>query len=142
MKRRSKILASIAGIIAAAVAFSGDGLKWRGRTFAQVASGTEIPQPIRAYLKMDDHGRRGVAEPGQPFETTDVDINGLPNRRLFAAGHSGTKWLVILDCGGYSRQFKAYLFDGVALEGQWILMWYRNATVASLVNNPGWEESR
>lgn len=132
--------AAAVSLLAAFAVLGGEGFSWHGEVFAPVHSKAEIPQPIRAYLKMDAEGRAGVAEPGQQFEETDVVLKDLPNRRLFAAGRNGARWLVILECGGYSPQFSAYLFDGAAPKGHWTLGWHRDAFLASILNDRGWEE--
>lgn len=131
---------AVASLLAAFAVLGAESFSWRGEAFAPGHSKAEIPQPIRAYLKMDVEGRVGVAEPGQQFEETDVNIKDLPNRRLFAAGRNGARWLVILECGGYSPQFSAYLFDGGAPQGHWTLLWQRDALLASILNDRDWQE--
>jgi hypothetical protein len=141
MKRLTLIPATILGIFAANIVPAAEGVPWAGAIYSQVGGKAELPEPIRAHLKMDAAGRDGVADIGQPFEETDVHIDDLPSRQLLGAGRSGNKWLVILDHGGYSRMFEAYLFDGARLEKHWALLWRRNQTFASVVTNDEWKLS-
>jgi len=138
MKRLTLIPATIVGLFAAIVVTASESVTWAGEIYSQVQGKAEIPEPIRAHLKMDTAGRDGVADIGHPFEETDVIMDNLPNRQLLGAARSGEKWLVILDHGGYSRMFEAYLFDGARLKKHWTLFWLRNQTFASVVTNGDW----
>lgn len=139
MERLTQVHTIVALIFASALAYASEGVSWDDRVYSQVEGKAEIPEPIRAHLRMDETGLHGVAEADQPFNETDVVTDRtLPFRRLLGAGRSGEYWLVIFDHGGYSRVFEAYVFRGSRLEKQWKHFWRPNQTFASITTSDKW----
>ena len=139
MNRRPKLQAMAALILAAAVAYATGSVSWQNRVYLPVEGKSAIPDPIRAYLKMDQVGLHGVAEAEEPFNASDlVTDSTLPFRRLVGVGRGGEYWLVVLDHGGFSRVFEAYLFRGSRLEKRWKHFWRPQQTFASIMASDEW----
>lgn len=51
-----------------------------------------------------------LSDVGEPFNPTDV-VDRRPNRRLVLAGHSGSKWFIAYERGGYTHYLKLVIFD-------------------------------
>lgn len=68
--------------------------------FVVVRTVTTIPASVQATLVGHDK-RSGMANPGQPFQQTDVIFGPLPRRRLIFAGVSTHYCLVCDEYGGF-----------------------------------------
>jgi hypothetical protein len=96
--------------LAAFSAFASESSHWRGHEFHEIASLAAIPQAIQRQLDVGAHGISGVADKGRPFNITDEVDDGLPMRRLLAAGQDGNTWLVALERGGRGYSVQVFLF--------------------------------
>jgi hypothetical protein len=95
----------------------------RTEQFAPVVKVGDLPEDVRGALK-ELFGGRGLelAEPGAPFQKTDVLVlPRLPSRRLIHAGCSADHCLVYYERGGFDHVHHIALvrFDGTSarLEG-------------------------
>ena len=70
--------------------------------FAHVQSLGELPLGVQQALGVGAAGvfRGGIAEPGQPFNSTDVLMMGLPSRRLKQAQVNARCAIVEIEQGG------------------------------------------
>ena len=84
---------------------------------------SDLPDPIQSLV-----ARGGkVADPGQDFEPSDDMGNpGLPRRRMVLAGHSGGKWFVWIDHGGFDRHNDIFGFTRLVEKGS-AVGWHRSA---------------
>lgn len=67
-------------------------------------------QEVPGFLQMPPEVRKllaPMAEPGQPFNKTDVIDRNLPSRRLIRAGHHGADWFVWYEQGGIAYSWQA-----------------------------------
>jgi len=68
-----------------------------------------------------------IADPGQPFEAyDDITDPDLPRRRMVLAGHSGVKWFVWIDHGGFARHNDVFGFSQLWEKAD-TFRWYRDA---------------
>jgi hypothetical protein len=85
----------------------------RGERFAPVATVAALPANVRDALH-DLFGGKALemADPGQPFQATDVMVTPrLPARRLVSAGCSVDHCLVYYERGGFARVHHIVLFS-------------------------------
>ena len=91
-----------------------DGLKDHLRTerFEPVATVAALPAPVRTALSdLFGSGTLEMADPGQPFQATDVMVTPrLPARRLASAGCSADHCLVYYERGGFAHVHQIVLF--------------------------------
>lgn len=67
-------------------------------------------QEATSFLQMPPEVRKllaPMADPGQPFNKTDVVDRNLPSRRLIRAGHRGADWFVWYEQGGVAYSWQA-----------------------------------
>lgn len=67
-------------------------------------------QEVHSVLQMAPEVRKLVApmaDPGSPFQSTDVIEGRLPTRRLIRAGHRGNDWFVWYEQGGVAYSWQA-----------------------------------
>lgn len=98
--------------------------QWGDRAFQEVRAVADLPPAVQAGLGVRRPGLLGVADPGQPFNVTDVVDNKLPMRRLLAAGRDGDTWLVALEQGGRGYHVQVFLFSALeaAPKKTWVLL--------------------
>jgi hypothetical protein len=85
----------------------------RAERFAPVATVAALPANVRDALH-DLFGGKALemADPGQPFQATDVMVTPrLPARRLVSAGCSVDHCLVYYERGGFARVHHIVLFS-------------------------------
>ena len=84
----------------------------RAEQFAPVATVAGLPANVRDGLNDLFGGRTlEMADPGQPFQATDVMVTPrLPARRLVSAGCSTDHCLVYYERGGFARVHHIALF--------------------------------
>ncbi|NKJ00722.1 hypothetical protein [Novosphingobium sp. SG707] len=82
----------------------------------------DLPEEIQKDILKDGE----VANPRKPFQAYDVIQPGLPNRRLVLAGHSGDRWFVWIDHGGYNRHDDVLGFSQL-WEKVDVFRWFRAA---------------
>jgi hypothetical protein len=118
-------------------------VEWQGRIFQEVRSLADLPAFIRSALGVGLSGLDGVADRGQPFNTTDVVDDRLPMRRFLAAGRDGDTWLVALEKGGYAASVEVTLFAAFEAtpKQQWS-MWDRPRTLKEIVQMLGAEDRK
>jgi hypothetical protein len=80
--------------------------------FKKITSIKELPPGVRDGLrKLFDSETLDLAEPGAPFQSTDVIVTPkLPGRRLVAAGCTSEYCLVFYERGGIAHSFHVALF--------------------------------
>ena len=80
--------------------------------FQSVTSIRGLPLGVRDELQnLFGSGSLDIAEPGAPFQVTDVIVNAkLPRRRLIAAGCSADHCLVYYERGGIAHTWHVTLF--------------------------------
>jgi hypothetical protein len=85
----------------------------RSERFAPVATGAALPASVRAALSDLFGGKTlDMADPGQPFQATDVMVTPrLPARRLIAAGCSPDHCLVYYERGGFAHVHQIVLLS-------------------------------
>jgi hypothetical protein len=118
----------------------------RGERFAPVATVATLPAGVRTALnELFGSKTLEMADPGQPFQATDVMVTPrLPARRLVAAGCSADHCLVYYERGGFAHVHQIALFSttdatarlvhgGVAAGGLTDLDQVRDAFVAGQV---------
>ena len=83
----------------------------QGERFAPVAKVGDLPARVREKLHDLFGGKTlDLAEPGAPFQATDVMVTPpLPWRRLVAAGCSADHCLVYYERGGFTHVYQAVL---------------------------------
>jgi hypothetical protein len=104
--------------------------------FALVYRTNEIDKAVFSTLRRKLRGDAEIAEPGQPFQNTDV-VHGrpLPWRRLVFAGHRPDLWVVCCEHGGFAYHYDLFVFSKqgsdwkVVFAGQGIA---KDATVAGI----------
>ncbi len=66
----------------------------------------DIPAAVRQTVSRDWRNA-AIADPGQPFQSTDVIAPGppLPGRRLVLAARSDANWIVCWESGGIAHSF-------------------------------------
>lgn len=85
----------------------------RGETFAPVATVAALPAGVKEALAKLFGETLKMAEPGAPFQATDVvGPERLPFRRLIAAGCSGDHCLVHYEKGGFAHLYYVVVFQG------------------------------
>jgi hypothetical protein len=85
----------------------------RSERFTAVATVAALPASVRAALN-DLFGGKALdmADPGQPFQATDVMVMPrLPARRLVAAGCSPDHCVVYYERGGFAHVHQIVLFS-------------------------------
>ena len=99
-------------------------LEWQGHVLREVRSVTQIPAVLQSSLGVGRPGLEGVAERGQPFNSTDMVDERLPMRRFFVAGRDSDTWLVALEHGGRGYRVEVFLFEGPgsAPKQKWVLL--------------------
>jgi hypothetical protein len=118
----------------------------RSERFGPVATVAALPASVRQALNELFTGKTlDMADPGQPFQATDVMVMPrLPARRLVAAGCSPDHCLVYYERGGFAHVHQIALFSttdatarlvhgGVAAGGLTDLDQVRDALVAGKV---------
>ena len=85
----------------------------RVERFAPVATVAALPANVRDALHDLFGGKTlEMADPGQPFQATDVMVTPrLPARRLVSAGCSADHCLVYYERGGFARVHQIVLFS-------------------------------
>ncbi|HYX53325.1 MAG TPA: hypothetical protein VE783_07720 [Candidatus Limnocylindrales bacterium] len=80
--------------------------------FTPIATISELPQPVKAALAMAfRQNTLQIADPGKPFNATDVVDERLPMRRLIFAGQAGERFVVHYERGGRGHSYYALVFD-------------------------------
>jgi hypothetical protein len=84
----------------------------RGERFVPVSTVATLPASVRTALSDLFGGKTlDMANPGQPFQATDVMVTPrLPARRLVAAGCSQDHCLVYYERGGFAHVHQIVLF--------------------------------
>ena len=86
----------------------------KGEQFSIVTSLRGLPLGVRNGMQMLFGGQAidvAIAEPGAPYQATDVMVNPpLPFRRMVAAGCSVDHCLVYYERGGIAHTFQVMLF--------------------------------
>ena len=89
----------------------------RNERFDTVTSIRGLPLGVRDALQELFGGSLDIAEPGAPFQVTDVVFDRkLPARRLIASGCSRDRCLVYYERGGLSQSFHVALFHWTPAE--------------------------
>lgn len=86
--------------------------------YQPVSRVNDIPAGVRAALfSLMKHDPR-LADPGEPFNSTDVVDRRLPMRRLIIAGGLPTSWVVCYEHGGrgYVRRLVIFAVQGAKVE--------------------------
>ena len=96
-------------------------LRWRGHEFREIDSLTALPASIQRQLGVGESGLKGVADKGQLFNQSDLQVGSRPTRRLLAAGQDGNTWLVALEQGGFSYSVQVYFFPAGEPQQHWVL---------------------
>ena len=118
-------------------------VEWRGQTFQEVPSVSELPAAVQSELGVSRPGLDGVADRNQPFNVTDVVDSNRPMRRFLTAGKSGDTWLVALEKGGRGYSVEVFLFsmrDGT-LKQKWVLL-DRPRTLSEIIQHLSQIETR
>ena len=158
--RRIRLLCAVGATVCSAVVVA-----------SQAAAPARLPETLRAHLMADRFGivtsMRGlplgvrdelqtlfgtntldIAEPGAPFQVTDVIVNPkLPMRRLVAAGCSTDHCIVYYERGGIAHTWQVarfhwtpaatrYEFGGTAPGGLKTIDEVRNALMSGAIKNP------
>ena len=81
-------------------------------SFRLVKEVETLPGPVRNALAQQGDPRSVMANPGNPFEATDVISNpSLPPKRLIFAGVSENRWFVHYEQGGRAHSYVLALFN-------------------------------
>ena len=85
----------------------------RSERFVPMATVAALPAGVRKALSdLFGNGTLDMADPGQPFQATDVMVTPrLPGRRLVAAGCSPDHCLVYYERGGFAHVHQIVLFS-------------------------------
>jgi hypothetical protein len=85
----------------------------RSERFAPLTTVAALPASVRKALSdLFGSGTLDMADPGQPFQATDVMVTPrLPGRRLIAAGCSPEHCLVYYERGGFAHVHQILLFS-------------------------------
>ncbi len=85
----------------------------RAERFSPLTSVATLPASVRDALAGLFNGKTlEMADPGQPFQATDVMVTPrLPSRRLVSAGCSPDHCLVYYERGGFAHVHQVVLFD-------------------------------
>jgi hypothetical protein len=118
--------------------------------FGLVSSIRGLPLGVRDALQtLFGRGTLDIAEPGAPFQATDVIVDPtLPHRRLVAAGCSTDHCLVYYERGGIAHVWHAALFHwtpaatklelgGLAPGGLTSIDEVRTAVLSGAIKGPG-----
>ncbi len=73
--------------------------------FSEVKQASMLPQAVLHQFP------GGIADRGEPFNTTDVNLQGLPNRMLSAAAVSKQYCIVSYWHGGFALTFQTSIFE-------------------------------
>lgn len=71
----------------------------------EVALPSGLPPALRNVLQDD------IALPGEPFDTTDVYINGHKHRRYVFVWNIGARWIVATEVGGIALHAAVSIYD-------------------------------
>jgi hypothetical protein len=114
-----------------------DGLREhvRTETFRPVAKVGDLPASVRAGLAQLFGETLKMAEPGAPFQATDVmGPERLPFRRLVAAGCSADHCLVHYEKGGFAHLYYVVVFETGAADAKSAKLAWGGATGGGLAN--------
>jgi hypothetical protein len=78
--------------------------------FKELSSIAQLPDSVQSGLKWLFQGRLSMAEPGQPFQKTDVVMKALPPRRLTFSGLSDHFCLISYEKGGRGSSTYVVIF--------------------------------
>ena len=83
----------------------------RGDTLAPIAHVAELPKLVQEALRANfSSPKLEMADPGQPFQATDVIMDAsLPIRRMIAAGCSNDHCLIHYEQGGIAHFYRVLL---------------------------------
>ena len=122
----------------------------KNERFGIVTSLRGLPLDVRYGLQtLFGSSTLDIAEPGAPFQVTDVIVNArLPSRRLVAAGCSTNYCLVYYERGGIAHTWHVALFHwtpaatrfewgGMAPGGLGTFDAVRNAVLSGAIKSPG-----
>jgi hypothetical protein len=92
----------------------------------QVRHWSEIPAPVRKELT-DQWKSDWIADPGEPFQVTDViGPEKLPGRRLVIAARGTKAWIICYETGGIAHLFHLAIVpfeaDKVRGDGTWLML--------------------
>jgi hypothetical protein len=75
-----------------------------------------LPEPVREALAASARQRQlNMADPGQPWASSDVVPRGMPRQQLVRAAHSADVWVIDYHKGGF---FSSYVVTVVGVEGE------------------------
>jgi hypothetical protein len=94
----------------------------RAERFTPLTSVATLPASVRDALGELFKGKTlEMADPGQPFQATDVMVTPrLPARRLVTAGCSADHCLVYYERGGFAHVHQIVLFDTTATTARFV----------------------
>ena len=109
-------------------------MKFLGTQFERINSFDSLPEPIKTHwLKRFDPGmeayiKPGMAEPGEPFNVTDVVHANLPMHRLKFGGASSDMWFVYYEHGGIGFHYHLVIYQSE--DGNYDLVFHGIFTLA------------
>jgi hypothetical protein len=107
----------------------------RGETFAPVATVVALPASVKEGLAQLFGETLKMAEPGAPFQATDVlGPDRLPFRRLVAAGCSADHCLVHYEKGGFAHLFYITVFRNAGADAKGAKFEWGGSTGGGLAN--------
>jgi hypothetical protein len=105
-------------------------------TFKPIAKVAELPAGVREGLAQLFGETLKMAEPGAPYQATDVLTPGqrLPFRRLVAAGCSADHCLVHYEKGGFAHLYYVVVFETGAADAKRAKFAWGGSTGGGLAN--------